>query len=179
MSRGMKGLLPLGLFGGLIIILGIGLTRDPKILPSEMLDRPFPDFQLSSLYDENQFYTEADIAGAITLVNIFGSWCVACVQEHPNLVYIGENYPVRIVGVDWRDERSKAQAWLARYNDPYDFVLFDADSQLAIDLGVTGAPETFLVDSEGKIQYKHVGIITSDVWREEFMPRIDYIRSGG
>lgn len=172
-----KALLPLGLFLALAVMLGIGLTRDPSALPSEMIDKPFPDFSLSTLYDETASHTEEILTGEITLVNIFGSWCVACVQEHPKLMELSARDDIKIIGVDWRDTREKAQRWIERYGDPYDVILFDDTSQLAIDLGVTGAPETFIVDRNRNIRYKHVGVITDDVWVRDLYPVIEQLRA--
>lgn len=166
----LKALLPLGIFLALAILMAIGLTRDPGALPSEMIDRPFPDFALSTLEDPDAIMTETVLQGNITLVNIFGSWCVACVQEHPKLMRLAKRDDIRIIGVDWRDERVKAARWIKRHGNPYNLILFDGTSQLAIDLGVTGAPETFIVDKSGKIRYKHVGVITDTVWKDTLAP---------
>lgn len=172
----IKALLPLGIFLAFAILFAIGLTRDPAQLPSEMIDRPFPDFNLSTLDDPDNVLTESLLQGEVTLVNIFGSWCVACVQEHPKLVSLSKRDDIRLIGVDWRDSREKATRWLNRYGNPYAVVLFDDTSQLAIDLGVTGAPETFVVDKAGKIRYKHVGIITDEVWRSTLYPLVKNLR---
>jgi len=168
----IKRVLPLILFVLLALVMAKGLTRDPSLIPSEMINRPFPEFQLSSLYDENETITRDDLLGQVTLVNVFGSWCVACVQEHPKLVELSKNKNISILGVDWRDTRAKGKAWLDYYGDPYTKVVFDADSLLAIDLGITGAPESFLVDKKGQIRYKHVGIITDQVWDEILRPMV-------
>jgi len=173
MFKILKDLTPLLLFLGFIGFLAYGLSRDPAKLESILIDQPFPDFALADLHNPDVILTDAALKDNINLVNVFGSWCVACVQEHPNLVAIGQMDRVRIVGMNWRDEREKAKAWLTKYGDPYDVIIFDADSQLAIDLGVTGAPETFVVDRNGRIRYKHVGIITAEVWRETLVPMIE------
>lgn len=168
----VKALIPLGLFLILCIFLAFGLTRDPSKLPSELIDRPFPDFELTTLFDEEIILTDDIMKGQVSLVNIFGSWCVACVQEHPNLMYLSKREKVRLIGVDWRDTRENGQRWITKYENPYDVILFDDTSQLAIDLGVTGAPETFVVDKAGNIRYKHVGIITEDVWKATLRPLV-------
>lgn len=166
----LRALIPLIGFLALAVLLAVGLTRDPSELPSEMIDRPFPDFSLPELYDETRVLTESELLGRVSLVNVFGSWCAACVVEHPKLVELSTRKDIRLIGVNWRDQRDKGQAWLARYGDPYAFVLFDKTSQLAIDLGITGAPETFIVDKAGKIRYKHTGIITDEVWADTLRP---------
>lgn len=166
----MKTVLPLFLFLVLVGFLAFGLTRDPAEIESVLIDKPFPEFELTDLYDPDQFVTKADLAGDVVLINIFGSWCVTCVQEHPKLVELSKNDSIKIVGVDWRDTREKGKAWLDHYGNPYDRVIFDADSLLAIDLGITGAPESFLVDKNGDIRYKHIGIITDQVWTDILEP---------
>lgn len=169
MSR-VRSLVPLISFLVLTVLLAAGLTRDPSQLPSELIDRPFPDFTLSTLKDPGVELTA--LPDEVVLVNIFGSWCTACVQEHPKLMELARTDNVSIIGVNWRDSREKGLRWLERYGNPYDVILFDDSSQLAIDLGVTGAPETFVVDKDGKIRYKHVGIITNVVWRDILQPLI-------
>jgi len=166
----MKTALPLLLFLVLVGFLAFGLTRDPADIDSVLIDKPFPEFELADLYDPEKIVTKSDFAGEIVLVNVFGSWCVACVQEHPKLVELSENDNIKIVGVDWRDTRAKGTAWLQKYGNPYDTVIFDADSLLAIELGITGAPESYLVDQKGDIRYKHVGIITDEVWDNVLNP---------
>lgn len=174
----LKPYLPLIAFAVLVFGFAIGLTQgNLRDLKSTLIDQPFPDFALTTLDDPDSNITEAELEGSISLINIFGSWCVACVQEHPNLVQIAKTGRVRLVGVNWRDSRVKGRAWLDRYGDPYDLILFDDSSQLAIDLGVTGAPETFLVDQKGRIRYKHVGIITHNVWMKTLVPLIKTLES--
>lgn len=168
----LKGLLPLLVFLGLGIAFAIGLTKDPSKLPSQLIDRPFPEFHLPDLFDETNILDNSDLKGRVTLVNIFGSWCVACDQEHPMLMRLARNKEIVIMGVDWRDTREKGLRWLARGGNPYTQTVFDAESKLAIDLGVTGAPESFLVDKKGQIRYKYVGPITEAVWQETLRPTV-------
>ena len=169
----MKTILPLILFVVLIGFLAFGLTRDPAEIGSVLIDQPFPEFELTDLYEPDQIVTKDDVLGTVVLVNVFGSWCVACVQEHPKLVELSQSERVKIVGVDWRDTREKGIAWLEHYGNPFHTVVFDADSLLAIDLGVTGAPESFLVDKYGNSRYKHIGIITDQVWNDILAPIVE------
>lgn len=175
----LSRLLPVGVFGVLVIFLAIGLTRDPSVIPTEMIDREMPAFELSELRDETVLVTEADLVGDITLVNVFGSWCVACLQEHPTLMQLSRDDTVRIVGVNWRDEREDALAWLVKHGDPYDAIVFDAESELVIEIGVTGAPETFVLDPSGRIRYKQIGPITPEVWTKTIRPVIIAIEREG
>ena len=171
--QSLRAFLPLILFVALLLGFGLSLLRgDPSKLDSNLIDQPFPDFTLSALDSPDEMFSQTVMNGKISLVNVFGSWCVACVQEHPNLMEIAKTDRVRLIGMNWRDSREKGRAWLNRWGDPYDIILFDADSELAIGLGVTGAPETYLVDHKGQIRYKHVGIITPDVWKFDLLPRI-------
>nr|WP_070958662.1 DsbE family thiol:disulfide interchange protein [Hyphomonas sp. Mor2] len=165
--------IPAGAFVILVVFLGIGLTRDPSIIPTEMIDRDMPTFELTELYDETETVTDTSLIGEVSLVNVFGSWCVACLQEHPTLMQLHQDDTVRIVGVNWRDTREDAINWLERHGDPYDTIIFDGESDLAIEIGVTGAPETFIVDRSGRIRFKQIGPITSDVWRETIRPVLD------
>lgn len=168
-------ILPVAVFVVLAIFLAVGLTRDPSVIPTEMIDREMPEFELASLHDEGVKLRTDDLVGETVLVNVFGSWCVACLQEHPTLMALSRDGTVRIVGVNWRDEREDAIAWLDKHGDPYADIIFDDESDLVIEMGVTGAPETFVLDPSGRIRYKQVGPITPDVWRETIRPVIDAI----
>lgn len=165
--------IPAGAFVILVVFLGIGLTRDPSLIPTEMIDRDMPRFELTELYDETQRVSDADLIGEPALVNVFGSWCVACLQEHPTLMQLHRDDTIRIVGVNWRDDRDDAINWLQRHGDPYETIIFDGESDLAIEMGVTGAPETFIIDRTGRIRFKQIGPITSDVWRDTIRPVLD------
>lgn len=166
----LRGLIPLGLFLSLAVLFAVGLTRDPGVLPSEMIDRSFPEIELTTLDDPQKIVKT--LPEDTLLVNIFGSWCASCVVEHPALMKIARSGEAKIIGVNWRDSREKGRRWLNYYGDPYSLILFDEHSQLAIDLGVSGAPETFVVDRNGRIRYKHVGVITDAVWEDVLRPLI-------
>lgn len=168
----IRALLPLGIFLLIGIAFAIGLTKDPRRLSSELIDKPFPQFSLTELYDETETLTEEMMQGQVSLINVFGSWCVACNVEHPVLMDIAKRKDVTVIGMDWRDERPKAKRWLTERGNPYQAVIFDNESVLAIKLGVTGAPESFVTDKTGQIRYKHVGVITPQIWRETLLPII-------
>ncbi|WP_298913970.1 DsbE family thiol:disulfide interchange protein [uncultured Algimonas sp.] len=168
-------MIPLLVFAGLGVFFAIGLTRDPTILPSELIDRPLPDFEIETL--SGNIVTTDDLLGEVALVNVFGSWCVACLTEHPLFMELAARPDVRMIGVNWRDTREKAERWLRRHGDPYDLILFDPDSHLAIDLGVTGAPETFVIDAAGRIRYKHTGVVTQQVWEDRLEPLMHDLRA--
>lgn len=163
-------ILPILLFLGLMAFLAFGLKRDPRVLPSELIDRQMPEFALSELHIPEATVSDLDFRGHVSLVNVFGSWCAACVVEHPKLVQLSQREDFQLIGINWRDDRTAAVAWLERFGDPYDQIAFDPDSELAIDLGVTGAPETFIVDADGRVRYKYVGIITDEAMRDKIDP---------
>ena len=168
----MRALLPLGLFLLIGIAFAIGLTKDPRKLSSQLIDKAVPEFSLTELYNESEILTQEMFKGEVSLINVFGSWCVACNVEHPILMDIASRDEVSLIGMDWRDDRADAKRWLAKRGNPYSQVIFDNESVLAIKLGVTGAPESFIVDKLGKIRYKHVGVITPEIWRETLLPII-------
>ena len=166
----MRGLLPIIIFIGLGIALAISLTKDPRRLEAALIDQPFPEFSLSSLDDPDTVLTEQTVKGQISVVNVFGSWCVSCNVEHPILMDITKDENIRLVGLNWRDGRTKARDWLDKRGDPYDVIVYDPDSELAIPLGVSGAPETFVTDETGRIRYKHSGAISFEDWEKTFLP---------
>jgi cytochrome c biogenesis protein CcmG/thiol:disulfide interchange protein DsbE len=168
-------LVPVGVLAIILGFFAVGLTRDPRALPTMMIDRPMPDFELEPLSNDIPLLTPQDVRGGVTLVNVFGSWCVACAAEHSQLMALGNTGAITIYGVDWRDTALEGRQWLERYGNPYTKVGLDADSRLAINLGVTGAPESFLIDADGRIRYKHIGPITPEVWRETLLPIIKEI----
>ncbi len=172
----MRGLIPLAGFAVLVGFFAFSLTRDPSILPSELIDKPFPEFDLTNLA-ETETLDASLLAGKVSLVNVFGSWCVACTVEHPQLMALKDTSDLQLVGIDWRDTRDGANRWLVRHGNPYDVVVFDAHSKLIVPLGVTGAPETFIIDRAGHIRYKHVGIITPEIWDDKLAPLVESLQA--
>ncbi len=174
----MRGLIPLLAFLALIVLLAVSILRgNSDQLSYKFLNEPFPEFELTELYDETRSVDQALIRGEITLVNIFGTWCTPCKAEHPKLVEIGETENLRLVGLNWRDTRDRAKSWLAQLGDPYDFVIYDRMGELVIAMGATGAPETYVIDAQGIIRYKHVGMVTDQVWAETLQPLIRQLES--
>ena len=173
--------IPLAIFCVLGIYLGVGLTLDPKKLPNMLDGQPVPAFDLPPIKDrDNEGFASTDLEGDVTLVNIFGSWCVACRTEHPYLMKLKEQGAVPIHGIDWREEDPDAgPRWLNRFGDPYTLVGDDPRSKAAIAFGVTGAPETFLVDQKGIVRYKHIGPVNEAVWKDLLQPLIEQLRQGG
>jgi len=165
--------IPLMLFCGIMLVGYIGFSlEDRHQLPSALLGKPFPEFQAPLLYDTQRTVSKDDLVGHPTLVNVWATWCPTCKAEHAELMAIAASTDVRLVGVNYKDNIPKALRWLADYGDPYDFVVVDADGSLGVELGVYGAPETFLLDAGGNIVYKRVGDINPRIWRNELAPRL-------
>ncbi|MBL4617397.1 MAG: DsbE family thiol:disulfide interchange protein [Robiginitomaculum sp.] len=160
----------------ILIVIGlffaIELRKGPSKMPSVMINRPMPEFVLQPILEDQEPFAFSDLSGQVSLVNIFGSWCAACVVEHPVLMRLAHREGVAIYGVAWRDTAIDASNWLQKYGNPYRKIGLDAESLLAIDLGVTGAPETFLVDKSGNIRFKQVGPISNQAWEQTIKPMI-------
>ena len=172
-------LLPLALFLVLAAYFWIGLGKDPHAIPSVLIDQKVPPFELAPLAGRERGFSSNDLLGQVSLVNVFGSWCVACRIEHPFLAQLKKEGVVPIYGIDWREKDAQAgPAWLARWGDPYTLVGDDPESRAAIAFGVTGAPETFVVDAQGIIRYKQVGPITREVWEETLWPIVRRLQAG-
>lgn len=152
----------------LAVLLGLflwkGLSMDPKELPSALVGKPFPAFALADLKTPERLLTEADLPGRPVLVNIWATWCPSCKVEHPQLVSIARNDGIPIIGLNYKDDAEAAKVWLRQYQDPYLFTIFDPEGKLGFDLGVYGAPETFIVDAKGIVRYRHAGPIDTKTW---------------
>lgn len=169
--------LPLLLLGGLALAFGYGLTRDPSKLPSTLIDRPLPEFRLAGVTPGTPGLATADFQGRPALLNVFASWCAACRVEHPMLVQLARE-GVPIYGLDWKDKPADGAAWLEAHGNPYRRVGNDESGRIGIDLGVTGAPETFVVDARGRVRYKHIGPITPEDWEGTLRPLMVRLETG-
>ncbi len=163
--------LPLAVF---LLIVGFGYAgfklNDPHELPSALLNQPFPDFEAPLLLAPARTASKADLLGSPVLVNVWATWCPTCKAEHAQLNRLRAEHGLRIVGVNYKDDPAKAQRWLAQLGNPYEFNVQDLDGSLGIELGVYGAPESFLLDAQGVIVYKRVGDVNERVWRDEIEP---------
>jgi cytochrome c biogenesis protein CcmG/thiol:disulfide interchange protein DsbE len=164
--------LPLALFLLVVGFLWAGLALDPRLVPSPLIDTPAPAFDLPELADPKRRMSQLDLHGAPTLVNIWASWCVACRDEHRTLLELAEGGALRVVGLNYKDQRDAALKWLDRLGNPYQAIAYDFEGRVAIDWGVYGVPESFLLDSFGIIRFKHVGPLTPAVVKQELMPRV-------
>jgi cytochrome c biogenesis protein CcmG/thiol:disulfide interchange protein DsbE len=176
-----KFLLPMGAFVALAVLFAFGLNpnRDIHALPSPLIGKTAPLFNLTDVMDPARTVSNAALKGQVYVLNVWGTWCVACRQEHEALLDIARQNVLPIVGLDYMDQREKAQQWLTQLGNPYTAVGFDTDGRTAIDWGVYGAPETFLVDGEGRVIYKFISPMTPEVWQHDFLPRIQAARRSG
>jgi cytochrome c biogenesis protein CcmG, thiol:disulfide interchange protein DsbE len=167
-------LIPGAVFLLLAGVLYIGVLDSPNksTMQSALLGKPVPAFDLPVLGSEAARLTNAQLAGRPWVLNVWGTWCAACREEHPVLLEIANQGAVPLVGLDWKDEDQAAQSWLQQLGNPYSAVAVDRDGRAAIEFGVYGAPETFFIDERGIVQYRHVGAMTADVWEREFLSRL-------
>jgi len=165
-------LVPVVVFLGLAAVFFMGLGRDPNLVPSALIDQSVPSFELPPINGSGGGLTSADLTGAVTVVNVFASWCIPCRAEHPLWMDLAEKGEVRLIGINYKDEAGAATRWLAELGDPYERIGADRDGRVGIDWGVYGVPETFIVDKEGRIRYKHVGPVSEQTWREVLEPTI-------
>lgn len=168
----MKFLLPLVLFLVLVVFLAIGLTRDPREIPSPLIGKPAPAFSLPTLSDPQRSFKLEEMRGKVWLLNGWASWCAACRDEHPLLLELSRSGLVPIYGLDYKDERPDALAWLNEFGNPYTLVLSDTDGRVGIDYGIYGVPETFVIDRNGVIRYKQTGPITAEALQKKIIPLV-------
>ncbi len=165
-------LVPLLLFAVVATFLALGLKHDPREIPSPLINKPAPGFSLPSLSDPQKKVSSADFKGKIWLFNVWATWCGSCRAEHQTLVNLNKLTDAPIVGLDWKDETEAAQQWLRSLGNPYEIVAFDSTGRTAIDWGVYGAPETYIIDQQGIIRHKHTGPLTDDIIKDEILPLI-------
>ncbi len=170
----LKFILPLALFFALVILLAAGLRLNPREVPSPLVGRPAPAFTLPSLLKPEQPITPDIFQGRVSLFNVWASWCIACRQEHPYLMQLARE-GVTLYGLDYKDTREAGLRWLDKLGNPYRQVLFDESGKAGIDWGVYGVPETFVIDKQGIIRYKHIGPITPKDWEEKIGPLVRYL----
>lgn len=173
-------LIPLGVFGLLVIVLAVGIKRSPEkgIIVSPLLGKPAPEFALPSLTNPTQVVKSSDLRGRWYIFNVWGTWCVECRAEHDTLMEIRRSGAVPIIGMDWRDTESEALSMLQQMGNPYETIAVDKDGREAVDWGVYGAPESFLVNDKGVIVYKYVGALTPEAWQKQFLPRLPQRQAG-
>ena len=169
----------LAAFAVLIAFLGIGLRLNPREVPSPLVGKPAPAFELAQLAKPQQPFTEKDMLGKVWLLNVWASWCVACRDEHPYLIEYAKSGVVPIYGLNYKDRREDALATLDELGDPYTVSAVDLDGRVGIDFGVYGAPETYVIDQGGTIRFKYVGPMMPDVWKEKILPVVQELNRQG
>jgi cytochrome c biogenesis protein CcmG/thiol:disulfide interchange protein DsbE len=169
-------LIPLAGFVVLAIFLGVGLTLNPREVPSPLIDKPAPEFSLPQLHEPEKAIAKADMHGQVWLLNVWASWCVACRQEHPFLVELAKRNVLPIVGLNYKDQPPDAKRWLNQFGNPYNLSADDRDGRVGIDWGVYGVPETFLVDKKGTIRMKHIGPLTPEVIEKDLLPLVQQLQ---
>jgi cytochrome c biogenesis protein CcmG/thiol:disulfide interchange protein DsbE len=168
--------LPLG-FIALLVLLGIGLKLNPREVPSPLIGKPAPNFELPLLHEPDKRFSQKDMLGAVWVLNVWASWCPPCLQEHPVVTELSKSVPV--IGLNYKDAREDALPWLKRNGDPYRLSVYDAVGRIAIDYGVYGVPETYVIDQRGVIRYKHIGPLTPEISKQKLAPLLKELRSRG
>jgi cytochrome c biogenesis protein CcmG/thiol:disulfide interchange protein DsbE len=175
----MRYVLPAVVFAILVGFFWVGLKLNPSEVPSPLIGKPAPAFELPELTDTSAVVSNETLKGRPALLNVWATWCAGCRVEHDLLLQIARQGDVPVYGLNYRDERNLALNWLEQLGNPYTAVAYDPDGTVSIDWGVYGAPETFLIDPDGIVVYKHIAPLTVKDWNEEFLPRIRAMRGGG
>ena len=175
----MRFAVPLLLFVALAVFLGIGLKRDPRLVPSPLIGKAAPEFALGTLAAPAQTVQRQDLLGRPFLLNVWASWCAQCRDEHPLLLDLARAGSIMLVGLNYHDELEAGRQWLAERGDPYRVTLFDPQGKLGLDLGVYGVPETFLIDAKGVIRYKHIGPLSNEVLNQQLLPLLTSLEKDG
>lgn len=168
----MRFALPLAIFLGLAIMLGLGLQRDPRALPSALLEQPAPAIALPLLEDSSQRLELQSMRGQVWLLNVWASWCAPCRQELPVLAELSQRDRVSVYGLNYKDQPDKARALLRVAGNPYRASAVDADGRVGMDFGIQGVPETFVIDGQGRVRFRHTGPVTAEIWRDQLLPVI-------
>ena len=168
-----KTLFPFAVFILIVGFLAVGLNRDPGLVPSPFIGKPAPVFSAPTLFGAQPVLTSEALKGKVWILNVWASWCVACREEHPLLIGLQRDKVVSIVGLNYKDRSADAKSWLERFDNPYEVIALDPSGDIAIDYGVYGVPETFVIDREGVIRYKHVGPISETELTRTIKPLIN------
>lgn len=175
-GKAVRFYIPLIIFVVMGAFLAIGLKLDPSRVPSPLIDKPVPDFSLPRLHDPDKNFNPAELKGTVWVLNVWASWCVSCRAEHDVLKDMVSRNPVPVVGLNYKDKVADALTWLERLGDPYFVSVVDAQGQVGIDWGVYGVPETFVIDDQGIIRYKHIGPIDLKVVKNTILPIVEELQ---
>jgi len=168
----------LAVFLALIALLGVGLTLNPREVPSPLVGKPAPNFQLPQLHDPAKTFSQKDMLGKVWLLNVWASWCVSCREEHPVLVEFAKSGVAPLYGLNYKDQRKDGIAWLKRFGNPYVLSAYDVKGQIGIEYGVYGVPETYVIDKRGVIRYKRIGPLTPEILKEKVVPLVAELNQG-
>ncbi len=175
----LRFLLPLAIFAAILLFLGVGLGLNPREVPSPLIGKPAPAFTLPRLDDAGQQVSREDLLGKVWMLNVWASWCAPCRDEHPLVIDIARRQLVPVYGLNYKDARPAAADWLAKLGNPYRATLVDADGRVGIDFGVYGVPETFIIDRQGIVRFKHTGPLTPEVLRRKIEPLLKDLNAQG
>jgi cytochrome c biogenesis protein CcmG, thiol:disulfide interchange protein DsbE len=164
--------IPIAIFVALVVLLGVGLKLDPREVPSPLIGKPAPHFELPELHEAAKTFSERDMRGKVWVLNVWASWCVSCREEHPVLLDLAKSGTVPVYGLNYKDKREDGLAWLKGMGDPYKISIFDFDGRVGIDYGVYGVPETYVIDKAGIIRYKRIGPLTPEIVNETLLPLV-------
>ena len=164
--------IPIAIFVALVALLGVGLKLDPREVPSPLIGKPAPHFELPQLRETTKTFTERDMRGKVWMLNVWASWCVSCRAEHPVLLDLAASGAVPIYGLNYKDKREDGLAWLKGMGDPYTLSIYDFDGRVGIDYGVYAVPETYVIDKAGVIRYKRIGPLTPQIVKEKVLPLV-------
>jgi cytochrome c biogenesis protein CcmG/thiol:disulfide interchange protein DsbE len=170
-------MIPAAVFAVLVVFLAVGLNLDPRKVPSPLVGKPVPEFSLTRLKDPDLTFSQEDLNGSISLLNVWATWCVSCRAEHKILLALANSGKVDIYGLNYKDKREDAMRWLQVLGDPYLANAFDGEGRVGIDWGVYGTPESFLIDKQGVIRHKVIGPITVEILKDELLPLIEELQS--
>jgi len=179
LGRRLGFVVPMAVFAAIALALGVGLTLRPDVIPSALIGKPVPEFDLPPVKGSALGLSSNDLRAEVTLINVWASWCTECRREHPLFMELERLGIVPVHGLNYKDEPDDARKWLDSLGDPYTRNGADRDGRVGIEWGVYGVPETFVVDAEGRIAYKHIGAVDERVLRETLVPLIEDLRAAG
>jgi cytochrome c biogenesis protein CcmG/thiol:disulfide interchange protein DsbE len=168
-----------GIFVALVVLLAVGLSLNPREVPSPLIGKPAPGFELPLLHAPDKTFSQKDMLGSVWILNVWASWCPPCLVEHPVVTELSRAGIAPVVGLNYKDAREDALPWLKRNGDPYKLSVYDAAGRIGIDYGVYGVPETYVIDRQGVIRYKHIGPLTPEIAQQKIRPLVEELSARG
>ena len=168
-----------GVFAALVVLLAVGLTLNPREVPSPLIGKPAPDFTLPLLQQPDKTFSQKDMLGKVWILNVWASWCAPCIAEHPVVSELAKQGSAPVVGLNYKDARENALPWLKRHGDPFYLTVSDVAGRIGIDYGVYGVPETYVIDKRGVIRFKHIGPLSREVAQQKVQPLVKELSQGG